>query len=133
MKRLAIIIPCIFLLLCSSCSPKKEYSLLGKALDVTFEDGDVSTRGILVTGDDFIEFSPETPSGLVICITEEGGSVSWGSLRFEDGVVPSSRLMPLFEALQSNDFTMTFGKAQHPHTVEGDGFKIKIHKEISSK
>lgn len=127
MKRLSIIFLCIFLLSCSSGNTAKGYSIIGKALDVTFEDGATATRGVLVTGEDFIEFSPETPSGLVIRITEDGGSVSYGSLVFEDSV-GVSRLMPLFEALQSGDLT-----APQPDVIQGNGFKITIHKEISSK
>lgn len=130
-KRAVLLFIFIFLVSCSDKKPDADYFDLPRLLYVTFEDESGEIDGTLEVEEGCLRFSPSSPEGVVIELTDEGGRISLGELVFESGVTELSRLTPLFEGLKSKSLKMTFGEKSHPLTVSSDGYKLTIHKEIT--
>ncbi len=125
MKRLIWIFLCIFLVSCSTGNESRDYFLTPRTLYVTFEDENISVSGRLETSSKQLSFYPDSPEGLCICLTEDGGEVSYGGMVFEGSVAELSRLMPLYRALTEGTLVMN-----KDGTAEGNSFKLTVHKEI---
>ena len=133
MKRLALIFVFVFLTSCASGTVNEDYFLTPHTLSVTFDDGKAVLSGTLEVAPEEMLFYPDTPKGLCIKISSDGGEVSYGSLKFGSEVVEMSRLCTLFEAIQEKKIKITFGNAPYPLSVEGEGFRLTVHEEITNK
>lgn len=131
MKRLAIIMFCIFLVSCSQKSDEENYFASSRKLYVTFESHGKSLTGTLETEKDQIVFLPDSPKGLRICLTPHGGSVSYDGIEFAGSVAEMTELKSLYDALHDEGAELKFSKDRSGlPQVTGKDFKLTVHKEL---
>ncbi len=128
MKRLLTVFLCVFLVSCSVENENKDYFLTPRTLHVTFEDQGVSILGRLETSTKGLTFYPDNAQGLCICLTNDGGHVSYNGIEFGGSVAEASRLMPLYQALTKGSLVLT-----KDGVAKGNGFKLTVHKEINNE
>lgn len=129
MKRLTAVLLCIFLVSCNKA--EQDYFSLPRALYVTLESGETTVTGRLETGRKKTVFYPDTPKGLEITVTENGGTLSYEGLVFENSTVGMTYIYQLHEALSDGSASVIFGDQEYPDTVTADGIRMTVHKELN--
>ncbi len=94
---------CLSLFLLTSCAASEDITLFEPPFShsVVFSDGEKEFEGTLSFDGDVLIFEPYEPSGYRVTLTKDGGKIEYGGLVFEENVLPSSRLLPLFDILSS--------------------------------
>ena len=92
----------LFLIL-TSCGEKSEpYSAFAPPFkeEVTFLDSGAEFKGTLAFDGETLTFLPLSPKGLKITITEDGGKTEYNGVTFDKYVIPSSRLLPIYQIMK---------------------------------
>lgn len=121
MKILYILLCVLFLV---SCNAEKTSSVtLPLKGDVIFSDGEVTVTGGLSYNEGEMIFSPDTPKGYKVTVTDNGGIIEYNGIVFYENVIPSSRFLPLFEMLEGiKDDGVKITKK--PLTIEKENLKL---------
>ena len=125
MKRLIIILICLFLVSCQRA--EQDYFSQPRILYVTLECGDRAVTGRLEAEGERTTFYPDKPEGLEITVTEDGGAVSYKGLVFENSTVAMTYVSALHRALYGAKITC--GDKGYPDKFTLENITVTVHKE----
>ncbi len=123
MKRVILL---FFAFLLVSCAKEQDYTVIGRSYLVTIDD----VEGRLSISEDYVRFEPTVPEGLCITLDDKGGNISYKELVFEGEAPKMTIVAPLYEALEKDEINLIFDN-ETLCEIQGEGFRITIHKELS--